>query len=149
PSGHGDISIPFFAPNYWQRRELRGLIDPNPYFEGSAAAPKAAVQAPTPAWAHFWIGLYSMQLPLKTKLFILTFHILPKRVSLFIAHRDPNFLAKMDRVNQSIAAANAAPSKPPSAALAFFLNFWAEMRKPKPPLSAGKEILARLGGWLL
>jgi type IV secretion system protein VirD4 len=57
PSGHGDISIPFFAPNYWQRRELRGLIDPNPYFEGGAAAPKATARAAASARDRppFWI----------------------------------------------------------------------------------------------
>jgi type IV secretory pathway TraG/TraD family ATPase VirD4 len=29
--GLGDRSIPFFAPNYWKRGELKGLVDPNPY----------------------------------------------------------------------------------------------------------------------
>jgi len=36
--GAGNSSIPFFAPVYWRRAELRGLYDDNPYFEGTPAA---------------------------------------------------------------------------------------------------------------
>lgn len=58
PAGHGDISIPFFAPNYWQRRELRGLIDDNPYRTGGTSAPQAATVPSRESWqleAFMWL----------------------------------------------------------------------------------------------
>jgi type IV secretion system protein VirD4 len=35
--GRGNTSIPFFAPNYWKIKKLRGLIDDNPYFNGASS----------------------------------------------------------------------------------------------------------------
>jgi hypothetical protein len=40
--GMGDRSIPYFAPNYWKRAHLNGLVDPNPLFKGKAASLAAA-----------------------------------------------------------------------------------------------------------
>lgn len=40
--GKGHTSIPFFAPNYWMRKDVRDLIDPNPYVAASAPAPSAS-----------------------------------------------------------------------------------------------------------
>jgi type IV secretory pathway TraG/TraD family ATPase VirD4 len=36
--GKGTTSIPFFAPNFWKRAELRGLYDPNPYHQDATKA---------------------------------------------------------------------------------------------------------------
>jgi type IV secretion system protein VirD4 len=38
--GKGTTSIPFFAPNFWKRKELRGLYDPNPYYQDATKADK-------------------------------------------------------------------------------------------------------------
>jgi type IV secretion system protein VirD4 len=35
--GKGNTSIPFFAPNYWKVKKLRGLIDKNPYYNGPSS----------------------------------------------------------------------------------------------------------------
>lgn len=50
--GKGTASIPFFAPNFWKRGDLRGLYDPNPYYQGASEnaghAPSKQAAAPIP-----------------------------------------------------------------------------------------------------
>ena len=36
--GEGTKSIPFFAPNFWKDRRLRGIVRANPYYDGAAPA---------------------------------------------------------------------------------------------------------------
>src|SRR5437763_14962029 len=46
--GKGTTSIPFFAPNFWKRKELRGLYDPNPYYGPAPAKAGDATKADKP-----------------------------------------------------------------------------------------------------
>jgi hypothetical protein len=36
--GRGNTSIPFYAPNYWKLKKVRGLIDDNPLYNGPKAS---------------------------------------------------------------------------------------------------------------
>src|SRR5208283_4632767 len=47
----GNTSIPFFAPVYWRRAELRGHYDANPYYEGSPASLPSDSPSPSMPWA--------------------------------------------------------------------------------------------------
>jgi type IV secretion system protein VirD4 len=40
--GRGNTSIPFFAPNYWKIKKLRGLIDKNPLYNGASSGPASS-----------------------------------------------------------------------------------------------------------
>jgi type IV secretory pathway TraG/TraD family ATPase VirD4 len=40
--GRGNTSIPFYAPNYWKIKRLRGLIDDNPYYNGPKSPPASS-----------------------------------------------------------------------------------------------------------
>jgi hypothetical protein len=119
PSGHGDISIPFFAPNYWQRRELRGLIDPNPYFEGGASAGGTARAAASARdRPPFW---NLMEAILVTDRRLDSSIYLRKRLL-----RHPVVMAR-----ELADIYNWQPKE-------FFRNLW--LRKPRPPQTAGKKL---------
>jgi hypothetical protein len=53
--GMGDRSIPYFAPNYWNRSHLDGLVDPNPLYKGKSAS--AGRTQGTAAFRRLGIGL--------------------------------------------------------------------------------------------
>ena len=44
-SGRGDRSYPFYAPNWWQRDELKALVDPNPFRGGGTGTTRRAAEA--------------------------------------------------------------------------------------------------------
>ena len=39
--GRGNTSIPYYAPNYWKLKNLRGLIDKNPLYNGPITSPSS------------------------------------------------------------------------------------------------------------
>jgi len=53
-SGMGDRSIPFYAPNYWQREELKGLVDANPLFEASSSSSMISSSPATKSCGKLW-----------------------------------------------------------------------------------------------
>jgi type IV secretion system protein VirD4 len=40
--GRGNTSIPFYAPNYWKLKKVRGLIDDNPLYNGPKSPPPSS-----------------------------------------------------------------------------------------------------------
>jgi hypothetical protein len=53
--GRGNTSIPYYAPNYWKLKKVRGLIDDNPLYNGPKASLSSSWLKYSPLRRHWRI----------------------------------------------------------------------------------------------